>query len=93
MPLAQPVSLSHAAWAALRDGLVEPARARAAPAEVVPLARLAATWSEATADGERVTVFLSPDDAAALADHAEAQALYRRAGFTRSHGYVHRALG
>lgn len=28
-----------------------------------------------------------------LADNAEAQALYRRAGFTRSHGYVHRALG
>lgn len=28
-----------------------------------------------------------------LAENAEAQALYRRAGFTRSHGYVHRALG
>ena len=65
--LAQPVPLSRAAWTALRDGLVEPARAQASPDEVVSLARLAATWSDATAEGERVTVFLSPDDAAALA--------------------------
>ena len=67
MALAQPVSLSRAAWTALRDGLVEPARTRASPAEAVPLARLAATWGAATAEGERVTVFLTADDAAALA--------------------------
>lgn len=67
MALAQPVALSRAAWTALRDGLVEPSRARAAGGEAVPLARLAATWSAATAEGDRVTVFLSPDDAATLA--------------------------
>lgn len=67
MSLAQPVGLSRAAWTALRDGLLAPARARATPDGMVPLARLGAAWAAAQGDGERVTVFLTPEDAATLA--------------------------
>ncbi len=67
MSLARPVGLTRAAWAALRDGLLEPARAAATPEGIVPLARLHAAWSAPQADGDRVTVFLTPEDAATLA--------------------------
>lgn len=70
MGLAQPVTLGRAAWAALRDGLIEPARAGAAPEALVPLARLAAAWGapgEAGEAGERVTVLITAEDAATLA--------------------------
>lgn len=67
MSLAQPVGLGRAAWAALRDGLVEPARAAATGAEALPLTRLSAAWGDARPDGERVTVWLTADDATTLA--------------------------
>ena len=67
MSLAQPVGLSRAAWAALRDGLLEPARATAAADAMVPLARLSAAWGAPAGDGDRVVVFLTPEDAATLA--------------------------
>jgi hypothetical protein len=65
--LAQPVSLHRGAWAALRDGLVEPARTAAAGTRALPLTRLSAAWDDPRADGERVTVWLTPDDATTLA--------------------------
>ena len=61
------MSLSRAAWAALRDGLVAPARAAATGDELLPRTRLEAAWADARAEGERVSVFLTPDDAATLA--------------------------
>ena len=61
------MSLSRAAWAALRDGLVAPARAAATGDELLPLTRLQAAWADARSEGERVSVFLTPDDAATLA--------------------------
>ena len=67
MSLAQPVPLSRAAWQALRGGLLEPARARAAAKDMLALTRLAAAWDDARAEGERVTVFLTPEDAITLA--------------------------
>ncbi len=67
MSLAQPVRLGREAWRALRDGLLEPARAAATPDGLVPLARLGAAWAAATPEGDRVTVFLTPQDAATLA--------------------------
>ena len=65
--LAQPVSLSRAAWAALRDGLIAPACAAATGDELVPRTRLEAAWADAHTEGERVSVFLKPDDATTLA--------------------------
>ncbi|MCW3009712.1 MAG: hypothetical protein JWO90_116 [Solirubrobacterales bacterium] len=67
MSVAQPVGLGRTAWAALRDGLLEPARATAAPEAMVPLARLSAAWAAPLEEGDRVTVFLTPEDAATLA--------------------------
>lgn len=72
MSLAQPVGLSRDAWAALRDGLVEPARASAMSADTLALTRLGAAWSDARPDGERVTVWLTPEDAGTLASLLDA---------------------
>ena len=67
MALAQPIALRRAAWAALRDGLVEPARVGATPEAMAPLARLSAAWGAAHGEGDRLTVFLTPEDASTLA--------------------------
>ena len=65
MSVARPVAVSRAAWVALRDDLVEPARARGA--DQVALARLGAAWGSPTLDGDRATVWLTPEDATTLA--------------------------
>ena len=66
MSLAQPVEMSREAWAALRDGLVQPARAGARQDQLLPLTRLEAAWGDAQLERDRATVWLSPDDAKAL---------------------------
>lgn len=65
--IAQPVSLTRSAWTAIRDGLVEPARAAAGSADALARTRLDAAWGASQPDGERVTVFLTPDEATTLA--------------------------
>jgi hypothetical protein len=65
--VAQPVGLGRAAWQALRDGLVEPAVAAAQGAELLALTRLGAAWGAPQAEGDRVVVFLTPEEAGTLA--------------------------
>ena len=72
MSLAQPVRLRRAAWSALREGLVEPARLAAAGPDVLSRTRLSAAWSEARPEGDQVSVFLTPGDAATLASLLDA---------------------
>jgi hypothetical protein len=66
MSLAQPVEMSRAAWLALRDGLVEPARTGAGTEQLLALTRLSAAWGSPQVKGERATVWLAPEDATAL---------------------------
>ncbi len=72
MSLAQPVDMSLEAWAALRDGLVQPARASARPDQLIALTRLEAAWSSAQVEQDRATVWLSPDDATTLRELLDA---------------------
>ncbi len=67
MSVALPVPLSRDAWAALRDGLIEPARTSATAEGMLPITRLGAAWAKPLEDGARVTVFLTPEDASTLA--------------------------
>ena len=67
MGVAQPIPLGRAAWQALRDGLVEPALAAASGADVLALTRLSAAWGAPQAEGDRVVVFLTPEEATSLA--------------------------
>lgn len=60
MALAQPLSLSLGAWRAIRDELLEPLGPGEDPA-------LVAAWRAGQERGGTVTVFLAPEDAAALA--------------------------
>lgn len=66
MSLAQPVEMSREAWAALRDGLVTPARAGARQDQLLALTRLEAAWGGAQVERDRATVWLSPGDATVL---------------------------
>lgn len=65
--LAQPLPMSAAAWRAIRDEVLEPALASAAPHELAPLAALAAAWRSGVEDGPRTTVFLDRPQAVTLA--------------------------
>jgi hypothetical protein len=60
MALAQPLSLSAGAWRAIRDELLD----GLAPGED---ASLVAAWRSGQERGGTVTVFLGPEEAAALA--------------------------
>lgn len=66
MSLAQPVEMSREAWLALRDGLVEPARVGGGSEQLLALTRLSAAWGSPHVERERATVWLTPEDAAAL---------------------------
>lgn len=72
MSLAQPVEMSREAWVALRDGLVEPARAGARNDQLLALTRLEAAWGGAQIERDRATVWLMPGDATALRELLDA---------------------
>jgi hypothetical protein len=62
--------MSEGAWEALRDQVIAPAEAQAraaGAAEATGLAQLLQTWQDASRDGPRVGVFLTPELAEVLA--------------------------
>lgn len=59
--------MSVAAWQAVRDEVLEPALASAAPPELAALAGLTDAWRRAVVDGPSATVFLDRAQAVTLA--------------------------